>query len=513
MAAQISQNSRRVAKNTLLLYLRMLLLMGIGLYTSRVILKALGVEDFGTYTAVYEMVMIFTIVSNSISNAISRFMAYEIGKGSLERQRKVFSSAIIIQTGLSALIVLLTASLGLWYLYHGLVIPADRKDAALWVMICTAGLLIVQLYSIPFNATIIAAEDIKAFAYISILEAALKLCIAFAISRTQADRLVTYAVLMLAVGLVIRSTYAVYCRRHCPQSTGGIRFDRDIIREMLGFSGWSFLGNGVSVMSTKGVSMLANGFFGVGVNAARGIAVQVENIVKQFVSNFLTALNPQITKSWAAGNREYCYELVGKGCKFSMLTILFFAVPFAFEADAVLGLWLAQVPQWAASFTRLTLFCLLAEMGVNSIFQLVMATGRVSGYYIITSCITASGFILSWVVFAMGCGPAASYLAILAAMAAADIAKIAIARRIAGFPVLDFVRGIIIPVFFAGVAGTAACIPAYLWMEESTARLFINAAASVSVMAAYSYFMVLTAGERDFAKETLAKLWKKKFWL
>lgn len=510
MAAEISQNSRRVAKNTLLLYVRMLLLMAIGLYTSRVILKALGVEDFGTYTAVYEMVMVFTIVSNSISNAISRFMAYEIGRGSLERQRKVFSSALVIQTGLALVIVLLAASLGAWYLYHGLVIPAGRQDAALWVMICTTGLLTVQLYSIPFNATIIANEDMKAFAWISVLEAALKLCVAFAISRTAADRLVVYAVLMLAVGLAIRSTYALYCRRHCPQSTGGLQYDKGIIREMLGFSGWSFLGNGVSVMSTKGVSMLANGFFGVGVNAARGIAVQVENIVRQFVSNFLTALNPQITKSWAVGDREYCYELVGKGCKFSMTAILFFAVPFAFEAEAALDLWLADTPQWAAGFTRIALFCLMADMGANSVFQLVMATGRVSGYYLITSSITASGFILSWILFAAGYGPAASYWAVLAAMTAADIAKLAIARRIADFPVSGFIRGIMAPVLFAAAAGALACVPAWLWMEEGTARLLANTAASVSVMAVYSYFFVLTAGEREFAKETTARLWKRK---
>lgn len=504
--ADISHNTKRVAKNTMLLYVRMLLMMLIGLYTSRVILQALGVEDFGTYTVVYEMVMLFTIVSNSVSNAISRFMAYEIGRGELERQQRVFSSAMIIQTGMAVLLTVLTLTLGLWYLRNGLVLPEGREDAALWVLVCSAGLMMVQLYSIPFNATIIACEDMRAFAYISILEAVLKLGVAGAIVFSPIDRLVAYSLLMLGVGLVIRSTYALYCRRHCPQTRGGLRYDRALVREMLSFSGWSFLGNGTAVLSTKGISMLSNAFFGVGVNAARGIALQVENIVKQFVTNFLTALNPQITKSWACGNRDYCFELVGKGCKFSLLIMTLFLIPVCFEADLLLGMWLGDVPDYAACFVRLTLFCLLMDMGLNPVFQMVLSNGKVAAYYMASSVVIALSFIGSWIAFDMGCKPWMSYVIVGGALMLSDVLKLYFAHRICSMPVWIFIKENVLPVMSAAVI---SCIPGIAAMLLCADNIFIRLSctlvASVLVFCLCSWFMVLTDGERQFAIEAARK--------
>ncbi len=508
--AEISSNSRRVAKNTLLLYVRMLLMMIIGLFTSRVVLQTLGVEDFGTYTVVYELVMLFSIVSGSISNAISRFMAFEIGKGDMTRQQKVFSSALLIQTGLAVILTILAMTAGIWYLKNCMVIPSGREDAAVWVLVCSVALLIVQLYSIPFNATIIANEDMKAFAYISILEGLLKLGVALMLILSPIDKLVAYSLMMLAVGLVVRSTYAIYCRRHCPQTRGGICYDRDIVRQMLSFSGWSFLGNGVNVLSTKGVSLLANSFFGVGVNAARGVALQVENIVKQFITNFLTALNPQITKSWASDNREYCYELVGKGCKFSVLIMMFFVIPFLYEADIILHAWLGNVPEYAAGFTRLSLIILLLDIGANSLLQLVLATGRISRYYIVTSLLTSLGFAASWAAFAMGYGPTSSYIILVAVFIVTTAAKLIYARKTAGLPVRRFIKEHIMGVKYAALISAITCLPIWYLMEEGWIRLLLVLAVSTTTLACAAYALALTPGERDFIKDSVHKIWKRK---
>ena len=431
---KISERSRRVARNTLLLYLRMLLLLVIGLFTSRLVLQALGEQDYGTYNAVYGMVMMFTLLSGSMSNAISRYMAFELGAagvscsgsgfsgsardsgsgsagasssdtaaGGGERLRKLFCSAILIQLALVLLLALLVPTLGEWYLDTRMVIPEGSLGKARLVMYASALLLAIQLFSIPYNAVIISREKMKVFAYISVLEAALKLAVAFYLLYTPYDKLICYALCMPAVALLIRSTYAIHCRSSYPECRGAVIIDMGAVRGILGLGGWSFAAGAASTMNTHGLGILSNRFFGVGVNASRAIATQVEGIIKQFVSNFLTALNPQITKSWAEGNRDYCFALVAKGCKFSSLIVLAFAVPFAFEAQTLLELWLGDVvPEGAALFTSLSLFCLLADMGANSIFQLVLSTGRVARYYIVTSLISLLAYLLAYISFALG---------------------------------------------------------------------------------------------------------------
>lgn len=507
--AEISFNSRRVAKNTLLLYLRMLLMMFIGLFTSRIVLQTLGVDDFGTYNAVYEMVMLFTVVSNSVSNAISRFMAFEMGRDDLQRQKKVFSSAMVIQTMMSALLLLVVCTLGLWYLRTHMVLPPNRADEALWVMMCSAGIMIVQLYSIPFNATIIAAEDMKAFAWISILEAALKLAVALLLTFSPADKLVAYAVMMLCVGLLIRATYAIYCRRHFQITKGAWEFDRSVIREMLGFSGWGMLGSGMNVVNTKGISLLANSFFGVGVNAARGISMQVENIVKQFVSNFLTALNPQITKSWSAGNREYCWQIVGKGCKFSYLLMLVFILPFAFEAEMILDLWLAEVPPYAASFTRLTLICMMMDMMANSLSQLVLSTGRVRSYFIASSSLMALVFAGSWIAFAAGYGPQSSYLIYIAVYMIVDAVKLFFAHRESGLQYCSFLKDVVLPCLEVSAIAILLCALPWYFLPAGWLRLILVLVLGTAGICAASYLLAFTPGEREFVREQISKIFRR----
>ena len=335
----LSEDSKRIARNTLLLYVRMLLLLFIGLFTSRVVLAALGETDYGVYNAVGGMVTVFTFLTASISSAISRFLAFELGKGGdAIRMRKLFSAGIAIQLVFALVLVILAETAGLWFLHHRMNIPDGRMGAAEIVLQCSLVALVIQLLAIPYNAAIIAREKMSAFAFISLLEAGLKLAVALMVKYCLNDRLVLYAFLMAAVALVVRMSYGYYCRRHFPESRGKLIVDRSFLREIFSFSGWNFFGSSSYVLNTQGVTILVNIFFGVALNAARGVALQIENIAKQFVSNFLTAINPQITKSWASGNRDYCFSLVVKGVKFSLLVILAFFLPLFFLAGASSGL-------------------------------------------------------------------------------------------------------------------------------------------------------------------------------
>ena len=315
--SQISENNKRIAKNTLLLYVRMLFMMVVSLYTSRVILNALGVEDFGIYNVVGGVVTMFSIISSSLSSAISRFLTYELGKGNQTKLNKIFSASVSIQLLLSLIIVVLIESVGVWFMNVKMTIPESRMTAANWVLQFSIVTFVINLISVPYNAAIIAHEKMSAFAYISILEAVCKLAIALLIMVSSIDKLIFYAILMCAVAVVIRFIYGHYCKKNFAECTYHFHWDKDILKQMFGFAGWNFLGSGSFLLMTQGVNILMNMFFGVTLNAARGVANQVDNAVQQFVTNFTTAINPQITKSYATGNLSYMHQLVSAGSKYS----------------------------------------------------------------------------------------------------------------------------------------------------------------------------------------------------
>ena len=498
-AGQLSENSRRLARNTLLLYFRMFLLMLIGLLTSRVVMRTLGIDDYGVYNVVGGVVTVFTFLTTSISAAISRYLAVGLEEGDAVRLRRIFSTGVIIQLGLSLLLVLLVETAGVWWLNHRLVIPEGRLDAARWVLQCSLGVMVVSLLSVPFNAAIIAHERMSAFAVISLGEALLKLGVALLLFFSPFDKLVSYAVLMLSVSVLVRAAYGLYCRRYFAESRGRLVWDGALMREMTAFAGWSFFGSSAYVFNTQGVNQVVNLFFGVAVNAARGIVLQVENIVKQFVSNFLTAVNPQITKSWAAGERERCFELVRKGAKYSWLVILTFFIPVLGEAEWLLDTWLGpdRVPPHAAAFLRLALVGLLVDLVGNPLLTLVQATGRVKKYYLITGLTSYLGLPLVWLAFKLGAGPAWAYVVFIAVYLTVLVQRIVIAHRLSGFPVKPYLRLILLLVMTTCFALVFPILLRGLdWAPVW--RLVVGTLAGWATMAHYSWYFLLTAGERGF---------------
>lgn len=498
-AGQLSENSRRIARNTLLLYFRMFLLMLIGLFTSRVVVRTLGIDDYGVYNVVGGVVTVFTFLTTSLSAAISRYLAAHLSEGDPVRLRSIFSTGIVILLGLALLLGVLVETAGMWWLNHRLDIPDGRLDAAHWVLHCSLGVLVVSLLSVPFNATIIAHERMSAFAVISLGEAVLKLAVALLLYVSAFDKLVTYAVLMLAVAVLVRVAYGVYCRRHFAEARGPLRWDSALVREMTAFAGWSFFGSSAYVFNTQGVNQVVNLFFGVAVNAARGVALQVENIVKQFVSNFLTAINPQITKSWAAGDKEYCFELVRKGAKYSWLVILVFLVPVLGEAEWLLDLWLGpdKVPPHAAGFLRLTLAGLLVDLAGNSLLTLVQATGRVKRYYLVTGLTSYLCLPLVWLVFKAGGGPLWAYIIFIAVYLVVFVQRVVIAHRLTGFPVKPFLRLILLLVM---TTCFSLVFPILLRGTQLAPfwRLLAGTLLGWAMTAHYTWYYLLTSGERDF---------------
>ena len=496
-AGQISENSRRIARNTLLLYFRMFLLMLIGLFTSRVVLRTLGIDDYGVYNVVGGVVTVFTFLTTSLSAAISRYLATHMGEDDPARLRRIFSTGIIIQLGLALLLVVLVETAGAWWLGHRLDIPDGRMEAARWVLHCSLGVLVVSLLSVPYNATIIAHERMSAFAVISLGEALLKLGVALLLYVSPADKLVSYAVLMLVVAVLVRLAYGFYCRRHFAESRGPLVWDGALVREMTAFAGWSFFGSSAYVFNTQGVNQVTNLFFGVAVNAARGVALQVENIVKQFVSNFLTAVNPQITKSWAAGERAYCFELVRKGAKYSWLVIMIFLIPVMGEAEWLLDLWLGpdKVPPHAADFLRLTLVGLLVDLVGNPLLTLVQATGKVKHYYLVTGLTSYLGLPLVWLAFKLGAGPAVAYVIFIAVYLVVLVQRIVFAQRLAAFPVRPFLR--LLGMFLAtGCLSMTVSITLHLTSMAPFWRLLLGTLFGWLTVAHYTWYFLLTAGER-----------------
>lgn len=503
----ISENSRRIAKNTLLLYFRMLLMMVIGLYTSRVVLDALGETDYGVYNAVGSMVMVFTFITTSVSSAISRFLAVELGRGDGSRLRKVFSAGLAVQLIFAVALVILAETLGLWFLNERMNIPPERMHAARVVFHCSLGVLVVNLLSVPFNATIIAHEKMSAFAFISILEAVLKLSVALLLYFTILDKLELYAFLSLAVALIVRLVYGLYCRRHFPESRGRLELDRSLVKEMASFSGWSFFGSSAYVFNTQGVSSLGNIVFGVAFNAARGVALWVENIVKQFVTNFLTAINPQITKSWASGDRHYCFELVSKGAKFSYLVILAFFIPFLFEAEGILDLWLVDVPADSALFVKLTLVALMVDLFGNSVLTLMLATGDVKKYYLLTGLTSYLCLPLVWLAFKAGASAEWAYYVFIAVYLVVLVMKFAMARARTGFPLGAFIRSVLLPCLAVTALSLVLPYILYVLLPEGLLRIFAVCASAWLSMALSVFLLALTPGERAFVTRKLGRGW------
>lgn len=501
MSAEI--NNQRIAKNTLLLYARTMFVMVISLYTSRVILDVLGVDGYGTYQVVGGMVAMFAVFSASLSSAISRFIAFEIGKGNNDRLAKIFASSMVIQIFLAIFIFILAEIIGLWFLSSQAKIPEDNIVAARWVLHCALFTFCINLLSVPYNACIIAHEHMKAFAYVSVVDVLLKLIICYILVIIPYNRLISYSVLMAVIALLIRFVYSFYCHRNFAETHQRLMLDKGIFKEMFSFAGWSFFNNAISIFNNQGVNMLINVFFGVTFNAARGIANQVEGAVMQFVNNFTVAVNPQITKSYAAGNLFGMHQLVCRGSKFSYFLMLIMSLPLICEADIILHLWLKEVPPYATLLVQLSLILgLLDSIGFAG-YTACIATGKLRKYSLVISSIAILEFPLSWIAFSLGGTIEVCYYIYIAVKASVLLVRMFLLQEMVSLPRKMFSREVFLPIFKVTLISVIPSILLVKFMPSSYIRLILSFIIGTGITGIVSLYLGMTSHERDIVLEKL----------
>lgn len=389
-------SNKTIAKNTIFLYFRSFLMMAIGLFSSRVILQALGVEDYGLYGAIGSIVAMFTIINGVLAAGTSRFLTFELGKGDEERLRKTFSASFFMHCALAVILFILLETIGVWFVNHKLNIPEGRDFAANVVFQLSIISCMLSLTQVPYGASIIAHEKMDVYAYVGIVEAVFKLAlIAVLLYVPFTDNLIAYAIILTSWSIGIQVWYRFYCRKRFAECNLMIVTDKHIYKGMLSYSLWDFLGQFCATGNTQGLNILLNMFFGVSVNAGRAVAFQVENAITQFSANFMTAVTPQITKSYAQNDIPRFLELVKESARFSFYLLYIVSLPVFLEADYILSLWLVEVPDTAVYFLRFVIFYTLFRASAIPFVKAVHATGKIkylnlsAGVYSATTFLTA----------------------------------------------------------------------------------------------------------------------------
>lgn len=492
-------NSKRIAKNTAIMYIRMFVMLLIGLYTSRVILQTLGVSDYGTYNVVGGVVAMFGILTSTLSGSISRFITFEVGTGNKERLKDIFSTITLVQLVMSIVIVVLIEVLGVWFLNAKMNIPPDRMGAANFVLQCSILSFVLSMNTAPYHASVVAYERFGLFAYLTILDAVLKLAVVFALFLSPYDKLKTYAVLLLLAAILVESIYVLYCRRHFSECRFKLKYDQALLKEIGGFSFWGLFGNASWILNTQGINILINLFFGVTLNAARGIAVQVNAMVENFVSNFMMALNPQITKSYAAGDYEYMQKLIFTGAKYSFFLMLFFSLPLCLETKTILTLWLQQVPDYSVPFVRLTLLSTMMFVLGNTLTTSQHATGKIRKYAIVTSLVTFIEFPVTLIFYKIGFSPVSTYIIHIIVYTLLIFVKIHLVRDYIYITYLQYIRHVLLKVFAVSVVSAILPLVAYLYMNDSLLRVFFVCLISVLSTSCCICFIGMECNERKAA--------------
>ena len=497
-------NNKRIAKNTLFLYIRQIFVMGVALYTSRVVLATLGVTDYGIYNVVGGVVAMFGFINGSMSSATQRYITFALGKGDKKRLQTVFSTTLQIHAMIAGIIVLLGETVGLWFLYNKMQIPADRMDAAFWVLQCSIISTVVMIVSVPYNADIIAHEKMSAFAYISILEVVLKLVIVYMLMVFSFDKLVLYAFLILAIQVLIRFCYSIYCNRHFEETKYIHVWDKGLFKEMTGFAGWSMFGNLAGVLFGQGLNMLLNVFFGPVVNAARAVAVPVQNAVQQFVGNCQMALNPQITKTYAQGEMNDMHKLMYRSARFSFFLLFLLSLPVLFETDFILTVWLKTVPENTVVFLRIMMCTSLLYTLSNPLMIANQATGNVRKYQAICGTVLLMILPVSYICLRLGCPAYSVFIVHFTMESLVQLMRMILLRPLVGIRIRDYFFHIYRQVLVVVAVSVVFPLLIFFNMDDGMLKFIVVSMACLLSVAASAYALGLSANERVFVKEKLA---------
>ena len=505
-----STDNKRIVKNTVFLYLRMIVSLCIGLYTGRVVLMVLGVDDYGIYNIVGGFVSMLALFSGSITGTAQRFITFAIGKKDSDFLKRTFSTISTALLILSIAIFILGEIFGFCFLDKLLVIPDGRIGAAMWVFHCSLISFCFNIMAIPYTSSIIANEHMSFYAILQIAESVLRLGIVLLLQAAPFDKLITYAVLLCLLSVLSRVAQSFYCKKHFEETKSNSGFDRGLFKEIFSFSIWVTIGAGSGVLKGSGVNIVINNFFGVAMNAAHGISSQVQGIINQFSLNIGMAIKPQITKSFAANDTVRSISLTFLLAKAQSLMLILLSLPVFWEADYLLQLWLKDVPYYAVTFTQFTLALCLARTLNASLDPLVLATGKVKWIQIIGGGMMLLNIPFVYVAFKIGLPPAASMVVgIILEFACMSYVAIML-NHLVRFPTSKFFLTVIVPIILLIIL--SSIIPFFLCriMEDSFLRFVLIGFSTVITTIVLAYYIVLDMSERKYVLDIIkSKIFKK----
>ena len=499
-------NNNRIAKNTLMLYVRMFLIMLVSLYTSRIVLKELGVEDYGIYNVVGGIVTMLSFLNSSLSTATQRYLNYEMGKNNRMALNKVFSMSFISFAILALIAIIIAETVGLWFVYNKLVIPPHRIDAALWVYHLSVMTFAVNMLAIPYTASIVANEKMSVYAYVSIIEVVLKLALVFLLVKISTDKLILYSIMMFAVTCVITSIYRGYCIKKIEECHLKWIWDIKLLRKLFSFSGWMLLGTTSQLISTQGVNILINMFFGPALNTARAVAMQVNTAVYSFSQNFMTAVRPQIIKSYAKGEMRYMYRLVFTSSKLCFYLMFILSLPLILETNFVLNLWLKDVPDFAVLFTRLVLIDLLLHATYTSISYVSQAADATREFQLSISICFLMIFVVTLGAYILHAPAYTTFLIAIIIDIIGLFVRLLVLKKTVQFPVLNYIKNVIAPIVFVTLFSILCLYPIKAIIGNSILSSLIIIFSAVFIPCIFIWFIGIDNGERILIKSMLGKI-------
>lgn len=497
MSSRITDN-KKIAKNAIALYLRMIVMMLIGLYTSRIVLNALGVTDFGIYNVVGGFVSMFSLIAASLTSSISRSLTFELGRGDMECLKKTFSMSVIVLFGLSLIIVILLESIGLWYLSNKMVIPPDRLHAAHWCFQLSIITFVLGLVNMPYSSLIVSHERMDIYAYFTILDAIFKLVICYAIVHSPIDRLVMYAILLCLINVINQCIYVSFCKRNFQECRFTWIYDKALFKGLFSFAGWNFIGCSAAVLRSQGATLLLNWAGGPAVNAANGIAGNICGVVQRFVSNFTLAFDPQITKRYAASEYDSLMKLLLYGSKYSYYLLFVLALPIMFNAHFILQIWLGIVPEHSVSFTRWMIVFMLAEAVSRPIITAKNATGEIRNYQIVVGGILLLMLPLSYLGLKLGLPVVVVPFLNAATACAAIVARMCMLNGV--FPTWSskvFVHKVLLNVLSVSLASAVLPLLCYLLLDDGWQNLIVTSLSCLICSLTSIYYIGCDKHERE----------------
>lgn len=501
-------DNKRIAKNTLLLYFRMFITMGVGFYTSRVVLNALGVTDFGIYNVVGGIVGSLSVLNGAMAGATQRWITIALGEGNVENLKKVFSVGLTAQLIIALVVLLGVETMGVWYLYNHAVIPADRMQSAFIVFQISTLTMFLTIMNVPFHGAIIAHEKMGAFAFFSIFDVIMKLIICFALYYTSSDKLILYSILLFVTYFINFSAIQIYSHRKFIEARLRFGWDKKMYKEMWNLAFWTISGNLAYVGYSQGVMLLINLFYGPAMNAAAGVANQATNIINQFSGNFQLALNPQITKNYAQKNYADMHKLMFRSAKFSYFLMLLFAVPLFYEAPYLLKLWLGNVPEHSVGFMRIGLFVSMINAIRNPLITAAMANGHIKNYQFIVNGILLMICPVVYIVYKYINIPEMSSIIMLFFFFIAILASAYKLKKMVLLSFKSFLIEVISPIFI--YTPILLLIPyfIYLYFPVGIIRLIFISITSLSTSSLVVLFFLLNKKERMFVFSILKSKFK-----